>query len=282
MGRERKKLGFRMIVAATALTFISSCVAPKSSFAAPKNPLLDKPAAALYGEWKKGACSADQDTGKIHYSDSNSFEIGAHNFKDAFALHCSEEKTVLVKEKSVMLINEGAVPKTSSFAESFGEMYGADEDSVVDYRKIENNADQLNLASTMLGDNVFVLGKNTKTGNFFLDKLNIKDGETDSYELGKLFEGNVDMIAYKGMVFMAGEARKGKNYLLAFKPDEKLEIFPFEAKSEMKGSVEIWIEHSSDSSGVKQGPLVLEIGKNKMRIDVDESKNLPENIKIKN
>ena len=34
------------------------------------------------------------------------------------------------------------------------------------------------------------------------------------------------------------------------------------------------------SRTVKQGSLILEIGKNKIRIDVDESKNLPENIKI--
>ncbi len=279
MDSGRRKLDFRMIVTATALIFVSSSVAQKNSFARPRTPLLDKASKVLFGEWKNRTCSADSETGKIYYP-SNSFEMSVHHFKDAFAIECSEEKTAIVKGKEVILINEGAVPKASPYAKLFSDVYGADENTVIDYKVIKNKPDEVNLASTILCDDIFVLGKNTKTGGFFLDKINLKYENPDTYELGKMFDGNVDLIAYKGLVFMGGEAQKGKNFLFVFKPDEKLKIFPFAAKSKMKGSVKFWIEYITSSEGVKPSSLMLEIGKNKIRIDVDESKNLPQNIKF--
>jgi hypothetical protein len=284
MGRGGKKLGFRMIVATTALTLISSCVMQKNSFATSRNPLFDKQNVLLYDEWKKGSCSADPETGIISYAGkngSNSLELSEHHFKNAIAIHCFDEKTVLVKEDEIIIVNEGAKAKKSPYAEKFKEEYNAVEDTVVDYENIKNSQDEVNLASAAMGSDVFVLGKNTETGDFFIDKTDIRNAETDTYELGKLFKGNVDMIAYKGIVFMAGEADKGKNYLFAFRPGEKLKIFPFSSKENLKGSVELWIEHSiADSSEVKEGSLILDIGKKQFRIDVEPKKSLPKNIKI--
>ncbi len=279
MGEGRKKLNYRMIVAATALTFISSCAATKNSFAAPQKPLFEKQSVALYGEWKKGSCTADPETGTVSYSgneDAVSFEISKHHFKNAIAIHCSEDKTVLVKEDKVMVINKGANPKKSPFAESFKDEYGAVEDNVVDYDSVENKPAYVNITSTVLDGKVFVLGKqldeNNKTTGFFINKINIEDSKVQTYELGKLFNGNAGIIAYKGIIFIAGEAEKGKDYVFAFKPGENLMIFPFKTKKELKGSVELWIEYSmADSDLPEEKNLVLEIGKKKFSISITES-----------
>jgi len=279
MGGERKKLNYRMIVAATALAFISSCAAPKNSFAASRKPLFEKQPVALYDEWKKGSCTANPETGVVSYpgnDDAVSFEIAKHHFKNAIAIHCSEEKTVLVREDKVLLINKGANPKQSQFAKSFKEEYGAAEESVVDYTSLENGPNDANIASTTLEGRLFVLGKkldeNNKTTGFFINMINIENSEVQTYELGKLFKGNADIVAYKGIIFIAGEAEKGKDYLFAFKPGENLMIFPFDTKKELKGSVELWIEYSmANSDFPEEENLVLEIGKQQIKISVSES-----------
>ncbi len=282
------RLNYKMIVTTAALTCIASCVAPKSSFAgAQKPPLFDKkPVTKLSAEWEKGLCTADPTSGKITYAGKDkttSFELFKSRIEGAFAIHCSEDKTVIVKDDRVILINRGANHEKSPYDETFTAIYGADEGSTIDYTDFMNEPEEKNLVSTTFGNKVFVLGKNMKTGNLFINTIDIKNSEVDSYDLGKLLKGNVDIMVYKGLIFIAGEAKKGENYLHAFKPGEKLVIFPFKTKKDLKGTVEMWIEHSiSGSDSVQEGDLVIKIGKKQIRISIDESqKKLPEKIKIK-
>jgi len=262
--------------AIAALTALGSC-APKKSFADSKTPLSEnKPIPVFFSEWKGGVCSLNKLLETMTYRDKDYKETNVFSVTlpddDVIGLHCSDEKTIIVGEDGITLYKHGAKPKTAEVDEAITgvlkEEAGPGIEILTYSQFIPNDEDTKNLASAVLDDKTLVLSRNTKTGEVYLSEAEPDpEGEVAYYSLGKLFDGNVNIAVHNGLLFVAGEAKKGENYVYAFKVDGKIFDITFQAEKDMKGKITFTNIHKQTEDDMAEKVLVLQIGENKFYID---------------
>ncbi len=272
--------GQRFRRVATALAFVSltlvSC--PKAGLSGKFDsfkPLKENTQSTVTAKWPGGECKLEPSTGQIAYKlkDGKIFEFEAPRSPDGepFALSCGQDATVIVTPEEIMVVAKGASNKKDEAIELLGSVSGSTEGSekLASSDTVKNPPEVKNIGAVESGDKLFVLAKDEMSADYELMVVDKKKPSVLSAELGKIFEGNVGMFSYKGVVFIAGESKKGKNYLFSFVVGDKLSGEYLKAGKELKG--EVSFEEKDDF-------LLLKIGKRAIRITVSTtSGDLPNN-----
>jgi|GEM_PF-2168975 len=275
------KTKFAILIAAASMAAITACC-PKKSFASSKTPLSEnKPVPVVFSDWSGGICSLNKIFGTITYKDkdnkeTNSFEADIPENEILIGLHCSDEKTVVVKENEIIVYGQGANPKAGEIDESIMEILTENMGQPVLIsgvsKSVPNEENEKNLAFVSIGEKTIILAKNKETGNLSFTEINAYSDEINYYEVGKLLEGNISMAEHNGILFLAGESGKGLNYLYAFKLDDKVAGIPYQAEKDLKGEVRFsTVYKQTDSDELIEKVLVLEIGKEKFYISAEYS-----------
>jgi len=277
------KTKIAMLIAAASIAAISACC-PKKSFASSKTPLSEnKSVPVVFSEWQGGICSLNKLMGTVTYKDkdyreTNSFEVDIPENEKIVGLHCSDEKTVIVKENEIVVYGQGSEQKTNELDESIMDVLTENMGQPVFVsgvsKAVPNEKNEKNLACVSVGEKTIILAKNKKTGSLSLTEINSYSDEINYYDIGKLLDGNISMVTYKGLLFIAGESGKGENYLYAFKLDNKVLGIPYMAGKNLEGEVKFkTVYKETESDELIEKVLVLEIGKEKFYISADYSEN---------
>ncbi len=256
----------RKLMICSAFAAIAACGIHDKNVKSPKNmkPLFEKtlidPLSKLESKFKNGICSYDIFSGKLTYGSDNGFDISFEIDKtdlisQPFALHCSDDRTILATKRNILIINMGAEGSSSSVADEFGE------DSI-HTRNVMAFEGEVNVASAVLDNRLFFLSKNIETGEHNLYVMGLDDDEVRSFNAGKTFEKGALMHVHKDIVFIAGEAKKGQPFLVAIRLEEDLFGEVIDARRNLDGPV---------SFEEKEGLLVLKVGKFETEITVNDS-----------
>lgn len=219
----------------------------------------------LKAEFKNGVCTLDTGSGEISYNngkdgEDKSFSLPTFDLVGMpVSLHCSDEKTIVVFSYSIVVANRGLDGlEKSQHAEIFG-------DDSFDFRTFftplnsENKPYAENISSVVSNKTLFVLAKDSSAGTYDIIVIDLQEREDRIFEIGKSFSGTV-MKFYKDILFVAGNAQKGKPYLVVARmSSDGLEGEVFTAKTDMEGEVS-FKENGND--------LILNIGKRKTKIEV--------------
>lgn len=248
---------------------LTACGAHKKEVKPPKkhNPLVEKivvnPSGKLNSKFRGGLCSYDVYSRKITYLGNDgyksSFEVDDPDMVgEPFSLHCSESKTVLVTRRNVLMVHKGGSNyNTSPFSDKFGS-------GSLHTSRVDAPAGELFMASAVLDDNVYLLSRNFEAGVNSVHVINFSSGEIKTFGIGNTyFENGAVMKEYKGVVFIAGEAKKGKPGIVAMRKESQMFGAIIDAKRDLEGQV---------SFEENQGILVLKIGNYETEIHVSDSK----------
>lgn len=260
----------RNLVLCSALAVaLTACGAHKKEVKPPKkhNPLVEKivvnQSGKLNSEFRGGVCNYDVYSRKVTYLGNDgyksSFEVDDPDMVgEPFALHCSESKTVLITRRNALMVHKGSSDhNTSPFSDDFGS------DSLHTSR-VDAPAGELFMASAVLDDNVYVLSRNFETGVYSVHVIDFSGGDIRTFGIGNAcFENGVVMKEYKGVVFIAGEAEKGKPGIVAMRKENQMFGAIIDAKRDLEGPV---------SFEENEGILVLKIGNYETEIHVSDSK----------
>jgi len=277
MGAKNRKMMFSTIIAAAALTAFTAC-APKKAFTPSKTPMSEnKPVPVLFSEWNGGTCSFNSLEERVKYKDkdgklTNYFDTNVEEKETVSAVHCSDEKTVLVARNSISVYDQGGTAGTSPVDEDLLAFlqagFGSGVEIVGNTTKIINKENEKNILSVSDDSDVFVIAKNTEMGGLSITRISLGyEGEVGQYPPIEMFRGNVGAAVHKGLLFIGGEAEKGRNYLHALKVGGKVVGIPFKTKKQLKGEVKFGTEYDEQGENI----LTLEIGEKKFYIDVEIS-----------
>ena len=275
MKGNHRKMKFGTIIAAAALTVLTAC-GPKSAFNSSKTPISEnKPLPVLFSEWSGGTCTFNSIEERVKYKDkgekfTNYFDV--HDEESAVKIYCSDKKTFIVNPESISVYGQGGIPGENPVDENVTAMLQNAHDAPIEIISIKysvpNEKNEVNIASVSSDNHVFVLARNTETNELSITRLHLDHEDENYFPIGKLLKGKVDIMVHNGIIFIAGEAEKGENYLHALKiSDGYLAHLSFKTKKELKGEVKF--NSGYDKSGEKI--LVLQIGEKKFYINAELS-----------
>jgi hypothetical protein len=209
---------------------------------------------------ENGSCSVNAESGQVTYEMKTGETVTVPFLPfdivgPLVSLFCGEKQTIVVAAGSIAVHNAGyGGSEDSKYEDFFGE-------SAVDGSTFYTHKDHQNIASVILGENLFNLARDTSSGVCDMNIIDLRELGSRTFELGKAFENGAVMKACHGMVLCAGEARKGETYLAVTRLGDVLEGVTFDAKKDALGEV---------SFEENEAGLVLYIGKNRTSITFEK------------